>query len=97
MINDQEEDPRTLRLLDLAAHDVIIARCECGRIVEFRQGVLQRLHRVPSTTLVFDLQFKLRCKQCGRRDGFAISIMDERCRGDSSKVKGERVIVGRGK
>ena len=90
-----EQDPRTLRLLDLADHEIVVAGCQCGRIVEFRQGVLQRLHRVPSTTLVWDLQFRLRCRQCGRRDGFSISIIDERDRGDNSKVQRELVIVGR--
>jgi hypothetical protein len=44
-------------------------------------GSLPRLHRLPSTTLVFDLQFKLRCSQWGRRSGFAISLRDERERG----------------
>jgi hypothetical protein len=43
--------------------------------------------KVLSTTLVVDLQFKLCCSRCGRRSGFAISIRDERDRGDSAKVR----------
>lgn len=87
--------PSTLRLLDLRPYEIIVARCECGRIVEFRHGTFQRLRRVSSTTLVWDLQFRLRCKRCGRREGFTISIADERGRGDGTMAKTERVIVGK--
>ena len=66
-------------------------RCPCGRNVEYRLG--QRQHRVPSDTLVFDLQFRLRCSHCNRRAGFRITIFDNRTRGDSSKSRLERVVV----
>jgi hypothetical protein len=91
-----DDDPRTLRLIDLAPHDTIVIRCECGRIVEYLSGVLPRLHKVPSTTLVYDLQYRFRCSRCGRHSGFRISLRDERDRGDNSKNGVERVIVAEG-
>jgi hypothetical protein len=33
-------------------------------------------------TLVFDLQFRLRCSHCNRRSGFGITIIDERALGN---------------
>ena len=43
--------------------------------------------------LVFDLQFRLRCKGCNRRAGFRITIFDTRTRGDNGKPRLERVVV----
>jgi hypothetical protein len=87
------DDLRTLRLLDLSPHDTIVVQCGCGRIVEYLPGVLPRLHRVPSTTLVYDLHYRFRCSRCNRRSGFGISLRDERDRGDSSRSHIKRVIV----
>ena len=56
-------------------------------------GFLQRRQRVPSDTLVFDLQFRLRCSHCNARAGFCITILDERTRWDNSKPRLERVVV----
>ena len=78
---------------DLAAHEVIVVRCPCERSVEFPPGFLQRRHRMASDTLVYDLQFRLRCSHCNRWSGFRITIFDERSRGDSSKPRAERVVV----
>jgi hypothetical protein len=86
-------DLRELRLIDLAPHDTIVITCECGRIAEYMHGALQRLHRIPSTTLVHDLQYRFRCRHCSRGRGFKISLRDERDRGDLSKSRTERVIV----
>jgi hypothetical protein len=86
-------DPRSLRLLDLAPHEGVIVRCRCGRITEYLAGVLQRRHRLPSDTLIYDLQFKLRCTHCNRRSGFAIAILDLRMQGTSSHRLPERVVV----
>jgi hypothetical protein len=86
-------DPRLLRLLDLADYGIIVLSCPCGRIVEYRGGVLQRLHRFPSDTLIYDLQFRLRCRHCNRRSGFRIAVEDDRGRGDNSAPKRERVVV----
>src|SRR6185312_2560461 len=58
-------DPRTLRLYDLGPEDAIVVTCLCGWITEYGEGMLQRQHRVPSDTLLFDLQYRLRCRNCG--------------------------------
>jgi hypothetical protein len=84
---------RALRLLDLSRYDTVVVQCECGRSVEYLPGVLQRVHRIPSTTLIWDLQYRLRCSHCGRRDGFGISLRDERDRGDNTKADRRCVIV----
>jgi len=65
----------------------------CGRSVEYHPGFLQRRHRLASDTLVFDLQFRLRCSHCNRRSGFRITSFDERTCGDSFKPRLERVVV----
>ena len=71
-------DPRALRLFDLADHEAVIVRCQCGSIVQYGRGFLQRNHRVSSDTLIFDLQFRLRCKHCTRTRGFRIEVQDVR-------------------
>ena len=93
MTMGEKNGDRRLRLEDLAWHEVIVVRCLCGRNTEYRCGYLQRRHHVPSDTLVFDLQYRLRCSHCNRRSGFRITILDERTRGDSSKPRLERVVV----
>src|ERR1051325_9672241 len=90
---DDAGDPRLLRLLDLADYEMVVVSCPCGRIVEYSRGVLQRLHRFPSDTLVYDLQFRLRCRHCNRRSGFRIAVVDDRGRGEKSVPRRERVIV----
>jgi len=85
MESEEKKGDRWLRLGDLAAHEVIVVRCPCERSVEFPPGFLQRRHRMPSDTLVFDLQFRLRCSHCSRRSGFRITILDEPTRWDNSK------------
>ena len=82
-----------MRLGDLAAHEVIVVHCACERSVEFPPGFLQRRYRLASNTLVFDLQFRLRCQGCNRRSGLRITIFDNRTRGDNSKPRLERVVV----
>ena len=49
-------DPRTLRLFDLGPDEAVVVTCLCGWITEYGEGVLQRRHRLPSDTLLFDLQ-----------------------------------------
>ena len=73
---------------------MIVVRCPCERSVEFSPGFLQRRYRLASDTLVFDSQFRLRCSHCNRRRGFRITIFDGRSRGDHSKPRLERVVVG---
>ena len=72
---------------------MIVVRCTCERSVEYHPGFLQHRYRLASDTLVFDLQFRLRCSHCNRRSGFRITIFDERTRGDNSKTRLERVVV----
>jgi len=90
---DERIDPRTLRLFDLQEHDVVVVTCHCGHITEHANGTLQRLHRVPSDTLIYDSQFHLRCKHCHRSKGFKIAIKDRRFIGRGSHHPPERVVV----
>ncbi len=85
-----------MRLLDLAPKDVIVVRCECGWIAHYGPGLLQRHHRVPSDTLIYDLQYRFRCKHCRRRTGFAISVEDHTNVSDVSMPRDIRVIVPKG-
>lgn len=62
-------------------------------LFEYMRSVLQRRHRLPSTTLVYDLQFRLRCQQCRADRGFEIAVEDSRDRHDPSKPLIRRVIV----
>jgi hypothetical protein len=92
-IGERPADLRLLRLLDLERHETIEVQCVCGYSVQYAWGMLQRKHRVRSDTLVFDLQFRFRCKQCSRWRGFRIALIDERNRGDIHKVHDRTVIV----
>jgi hypothetical protein len=56
----------------------------------FHQGGLAGCRGI---TLVFDLQFRLRCKGCNRRSDFRITLFAKRTRGDSSKPRLELVVV----
>jgi hypothetical protein len=69
-------DPRTLRLWDLADNEAVVVTCTCRSVVQYRRGYLQRRHRLPSDTLIYDLQFKLRCKHCNVTSGFKIEVRD---------------------
>jgi hypothetical protein len=91
----RRHDARTLRLFDLTSHECILVKCECGRSTEYRKGFLQRHQRVPSDTLVYDLQFRLRCTHCNRKTGFGISILDDRIGADDS-MRSEWIVVPKG-
>ena len=86
-------DPRTLRLYDLSPWEAIIVRCACGRMSEYGPGLLQRLHRLPSGTLIFDLQARLRCQHYNRRNGFDIGALDIRPCSDGRRAPMERQTV----
>lgn len=92
-MEEERRDPRTIRLFDLAPHEVIRVQCECGHITEYGYGVLQRLHRFPSDTLVCDPQFRLRCAHRNRKTGFWISIIDPRGIHNSFTPIPELVVV----
>ena len=93
MESDEKKGDGWLRLGDLAPHEVIVVRCQCGRSVEYHKGCVQWRHRVPSDFLVYDLQYRLRCSHCNTRAGFRITIFDTRTRGDDWKPRLERVVV----
>ena len=42
MHSDERKGGQWLRLGDLAAHEVIVVHCPCGRSVEYPPGLLQR-------------------------------------------------------
>ena len=65
---------KSFRLYDLEVDQRIIVKCICGRSAHFMPGVLQRLHKLPSDTLVYDLRFRLRCRKCNSRDGIKVSV-----------------------
>ncbi len=56
-----------VRLWDLKDGQRVAVTCICGRITHFLPGVLQRLHKMPSDTLVYDLRYGLRCQKCRSR------------------------------
>jgi hypothetical protein len=43
--------------------------------------------------VVYDLQYRLRCRRCNCRSGFRIAVVDGRGRGDNSVPWRERVVV----
>jgi hypothetical protein len=69
-----DRDPRTLRLHDIQPQDVLTAQCPCGHIGRFAEGDLQRRFRVPSDTLIGDLQYRMRCRHCRRDKGIRIIL-----------------------
>jgi hypothetical protein len=50
-------------------------------LIKAASGILERRHRAPSDTLVFDLQCRLRCKGCNRRSGFQGELTVHNCLG----------------
>jgi hypothetical protein len=90
---EHDDDIRRTRLFDLAADQRVQVQCQCGSIVEFPAGLFPKRYRTPSDTLIYDLQFKLKCKHCSRRTGFEISILTRRTIGVSSHLPPHRVVV----
>jgi hypothetical protein len=65
----------------------VFFRCECARfselhggIAQFLPGALQRLHRIPSDTLVCDLKFRFRCRKCNGGE-FEVTVEELRTDG----------------
>jgi hypothetical protein len=73
----QPGDPRAMRLWDLGPNQAVFFRCECGRIAQFLPGALQRLHRIPSDTLVCDLKFRFKCRKCNGKE-FEVTVEELR-------------------
>jgi hypothetical protein len=93
MESDGKKGDRWLRLGDLAAHEVIVVHCPCGRSVEYHKGFLQRRHRLPSSTIC---SFGCGVRRAIGGAGFRITILDTRTRGDNWWPRLERVVVAAG-
>jgi hypothetical protein len=72
----QPGDPRNMRPWDIGQNHAVFFRCSCGRIAQYGPGALQRLHRLPSDTLVYDLRYRFRCRKCNARDSFEVTVED---------------------
>jgi hypothetical protein len=92
-VMEHDGDIRRTRLFDLTPDERVQVQCQCGSIVEFPARLFPVRYRTPSDTLVYDLQFKLKCRHCSRRSGFEISIMSRRTMGSSSDLPPYRVVV----
>jgi hypothetical protein len=68
-----------------------------GASVVFHPGAFPKTYRTPSDTLLYDLQFRLRCKHCNRNHGFEIAIGSTRTVGSSSHLQPERIVVPLGR
>lgn len=87
-MQERSSDPRLRRLFDLADDETIAVRCPCRHgNVSYGPGALQKQRRLPSDTLIYDLQFRLCCRTCWRTRGFTISVV--RLRTDRSHASGE--------
>ena len=85
-------DPRLWRLLDLSPDEQVVIRCQCQQNATcFGPGALQRQRRIASDTLIYDLQYRLRCRFCGRTRGFTIAVT--RTRTDVSNLSEEQRIT----
>jgi hypothetical protein len=88
-----EDDIRRTRLFDLAEHERVHVRCRCGASVVFHPAAFPKKHRTPSDTLLYDLQFRLRCKHYNRNHGFEIAIGSTGMTGSTSHSPPERIVV----
>ena len=89
-MQERSADPRLWRLFDLAGDETIAVRCVCQHgNVSYGPGALQKQRRLPSDTLIYDLQYRLRCRSCGRTSGFEISVI--KLRTDRSQLSEERM------
>jgi hypothetical protein len=88
-MDQRSPDPRLWRLFDLADDETIVVRCICRHgNLSYGPGALQKQRRLPSDTLIYDLQYRMRCQRCGRTSGFEISV--SRLRTDRSNLSGGR-------
>jgi hypothetical protein len=69
-------DPHTIRLYDMGPRSVLTVQCSCGRVGRFASGELERRHKLPSDTLIYDLQYRLRCDFCRRKKDMRILLWD---------------------
>jgi hypothetical protein len=69
-------NPRSFKLYDMGPRDVLTVQCACGHVSRWAAGELQKKRRVPSSTLIFDLQYRLRCAHCRRLGQVRIFLWD---------------------
>lgn len=67
-----------VRLWDVRDGQKIVVTCACGQIAHFLPGVLQRVHKLPSDTLVNDLRYRLRCAKCNSRERFKVTVVEDK-------------------
>src|SRR5271163_2094551 len=92
----QNDDMRRTRLYDLAEDERVHVRCVCGASVIYHPGAFPKKYRTPSDTLLYDLQFRLRCGHCNRNHSFEISIATTRMIGSSSNPQPDKIVVPMG-
>jgi hypothetical protein len=61
------------RLCDIGPDEVLSIRCTCGRVVQFGPNAIQHLGAPPETPIA-DIVPRLKCENCGARDGFAVTL-----------------------
>jgi hypothetical protein len=52
----QMGDARAMPLWDIGQNQAVFIRWKCGRVGQYGPGALQRLHRLPSDTLIYDFE-----------------------------------------
>jgi hypothetical protein len=78
---------------------VLTVQRQRGHFSRFPAGELQQKHRVPSDTLIYDLQYRLRCKrpECRRSKGMRILLWDgEPMPSRSAHDTGRHVVIVEG-
>jgi hypothetical protein len=76
---------------------VLTAQCSCGHFSRFASGELQHRHKLPSDMLIYDLQYRLRCRVCQRNKGFRILLWDgEPMPSKSAHNVGRHVVIAEG-
>jgi hypothetical protein len=59
----------------------------------FPSGCFPKKYRVPSDTLLYDLQYRLRCRHCNRNHSFEIAIGSARMIGSSARAAPVGIVV----
>jgi hypothetical protein len=62
-----------VRLCDIGPNEMLRIECHCRRIVVFNSRRIGQLG-VPAETAIADIVPRLRCENCGAREGFRVTI-----------------------
>jgi hypothetical protein len=73
---------------------VLAITCQCRRVVHFRRAALHHL-RVPVETPIADIVPHLKCKNCGAREGFAVTIEESRDGSVHSERRPPRMVIAK--